>query len=219
MNKKVEELRQRNNELYKQVSFENAEVLTDIVRYIQKADISERDKEVARHDLLEAVLSAQEKGEDIRTVIGDDYKAFCNNIIAGLPSKGRKYRIIDFFDQLCIYVSLLVLICVIISKDFLTFIRNLFTGQPLNFQLSFTGATIIYCIVIGVAYYFIINNLLRQKKWKRFVVALAGLVIIVVLAYIAALLRNVIFTVNIFAALAPALVLYCAHIILSRLEK
>lgn len=219
MNKRLETLRNINRELYKQVSSENAKALTDIVSYIQKADISERDREVACHNLLEMVLSAQEKGENIRTVIGDDYKSFCNNIIANLTSKGGKFRIIDFFDNLCIYVSILVLACVIISKDFLSFIRNLYTRQPLNFQLNFTGATLIYCIVIGVVYYFIIDNLLKHKKWKRFAVVLVGLVIIVVLAYIAALLRNVVFTVNIFAALALALALYCAHIILSRLEK
>lgn len=100
MNKQTNELNRLNNELDKQLNAENDKVLTDIICYMRIANISEYNQEVIRQDLLEMVLSAQKRGENIQTVIGEDYKVFCDNIIASLPPQSIKEKIFGFLDTI-----------------------------------------------------------------------------------------------------------------------
>lgn len=93
MNKKTRELNRINNELDRQLNAENNKALTDIICYLRVANISACNQEIIRQDLLEMVLSAQERGENIQAVIGGDYKAFCDNVIASLPPQNRKEKI------------------------------------------------------------------------------------------------------------------------------
>lgn len=106
-----------NNELDKKQSEENNAVMTDIVCYLRVSNISEHDQEVVRHDLLEMVLSAQERNEDIRTVFGEDYKSFCDEIIAVFPQKNKKAKILDCIDMIISCTAIIGAIDIIISKE------------------------------------------------------------------------------------------------------
>lgn len=96
MNRKTKELNRSNNALDQQISPENREAFTDMICYLRGAKISAYHQELVRYDLTEMVLSAQQRGEKIREVIGEDYKGFCDNVIASLPPETRRQRIIDF---------------------------------------------------------------------------------------------------------------------------
>ncbi|XOQ43919.1 MAG: hypothetical protein ACFWTN_05640 [Clostridium sp.] len=78
MNKQVKQLKRLNNKLEEQLNEKNREAYTDIICYLRVANISEYNQEIIRQDLLEMVLSAQERGENIQTVIGEDYRTFCD---------------------------------------------------------------------------------------------------------------------------------------------
>jgi DNA-binding ferritin-like protein (Dps family) len=80
MNKQVKQLKRLNNKLEEQLNEENREAYTDIICYLRVANISEYNQEIIRQDLLEMVLSAQERGENIQTVIGEDYRTFCDGV-------------------------------------------------------------------------------------------------------------------------------------------
>ena len=99
MNKQTRELNRINNDLDKLLYLENNSAMTDIICYLRGANISEYNQEIIRQDLLEMVLSAQERNENIQTVIGTDYKTFCDDIIATFPPKSLKEKIIEFFTS------------------------------------------------------------------------------------------------------------------------
>lgn len=220
-------LNQENNELDKRLTEENNVVMTDMVCYLRLANISEHDQEVVRHDLLQMVLSAQERGEDIKTLIGEDYKSFCDEVIAALPQKSQKERVIDLIDILLLSTSILGGIHIVLSKETMELIYNAVTGQQLNFQISISvGNLLSYVIIIATAFliiHVIGKNLLKpekkhnQSKLKKFIIAGAiGGGLMAVFLIIAWVGRQILFTVNIFAACVFIIGLYIAHKLLQK---
>lgn len=107
MNKKTKALNRKNNKLDDRVSPKNNTVMTDMVCYLRSANISEYDQEIVRNDLLEMILAAQERGEDVTAVIGTDEgaeKAFCDDVIAALPPRITFQRILAAWIC-CFYAS------------------------------------------------------------------------------------------------------------------
>lgn len=99
-------LRRENNELEKGLSREMNDALTDIVVYIRSAQISDLDQERVRRDITQMLLEGQERGYGAPRIIGGDYKAFCDEIIAEIPKIGTKQRLLtavrDTLPALCI---------------------------------------------------------------------------------------------------------------------
>lgn len=221
MNKQTKELNRLNNELDKQLNAENNKALTDMICYLRAANISEYHQEVIRQDLLEMVLSAQKRGENIQTVIGEDYRVFCDNIIAALPPRSIKEKILGILNTVFLCASILGIINIITSRDTIFLIRNMITGEPLSFQIAVSiGSLITYALIIAAA--FIIVHVIcktsfkqakKENKVKLFVIGAGIMAIFLFLAWIG---RDTLFTVNIFAACALVCALYIAHKILAR---
>lgn len=224
MNKQVKQLKRLNNKLEEQLNEKNREAYTDIICYLRVANISEYNQEIIRQDLLEMVLSAQERGENIQTVIGEDYRTFCDNIIASLPSRSVKEKILEFLDILLLCTSLLGAIYIIFSKDTISLIRNALSGEPLKFQIGISiGSLIAYCIIIAASI-IIVHAICKtsfkpEKKRNKvrdfFIGGFIGGGIMAFFLLLARIGKAVLFTVNIFAACAFVLALYITHRILS----
>lgn len=227
MNKQTKELNRINNELDKQLNAENNRVLTDMICYLRVANISEYNQEVIRQDLLEMILSAQKRSENIQTVIGEDYKVFCDNIIASMPPQSIKEKILGVLDTIFLCTSILGAINIITSRDTIFLIRNIITGEPLNFQIAVSiGSLISYGIIIAAS--FCIVHLICKTSFKRVkkkktnkvktfsIGAGIGAGLMAIFLFLAWIGRDTLFTVNIFAACALVVVLYLAHRILAR---
>lgn len=227
MKTKTKTLNQENNELDKWLTKENNVVMIDMICYLRVANISEYNQEVVRQDLLQMVLSAQERGEDIKTLIGGDYKSFCDEVIAALPQKSQKERVLDFIDTFLLSTSILGAIHIVISKETIALIHNAVTGQQLNFQMPISlGNLLSYAIILVTAFlivHVIGRNSLKpeikhnQSKPKKFIIGGAiGGGIMAVFLIIAWVGRQTLFTVNIFAACIFILGLYIAHKLLQK---
>lgn len=68
MNKKTKEILKANNEREELINEENDKVLTDMICYLRGSNISEYEQELVRADIIEMVLDAQERGENINSV-------------------------------------------------------------------------------------------------------------------------------------------------------
>jgi DNA-binding ferritin-like protein (Dps family) len=222
MNRKTRELNRSNNALDQQINAENKEAFTDMICYLRVSKISAYHQELVRHDLTEMVLSAQQRGKNIREVIGEDYKGFCDNVIASLPPETLRQRFIDFFDTVCWCLSILGLINIVISSDTILLIRNAVTGNPMDFSISISvGSVISIGIIIAAASVIVImitKNAFHVGKTKKYrlKVFFIGAGLTALLLLIVLLGRTTLFTVNIFIACAVVLVLYVAHKILER---
>ena len=95
MNKKARKLNKENNRLDELIKEENQEIFTNMICYLRGSDLSDYNIEVVRNDLTEMVLSAQERGEGINQVVGNDYKEFCDSIIETFPGKTMFEKVID----------------------------------------------------------------------------------------------------------------------------
>ncbi len=223
MNKKVKELNRINNSFDKQVSPENMQIFTDMICYLRGGNISEYDQEVVRQDLTEMILSAQQRGENIQSVIGGDYKAFCDNLIASLPPKTTNQKVRDFFDIVCGSLSILGVIYIIMADETVSLIRNFMTGKPLNYNISVSIGSAISISVIIVAAIVIIEVIMKnsfqlgkKKRNNRLKAFFAGAGLMAAFLLIAWLGRATLFTVNIFVACAIVLLLYLVHKMLSQ---
>lgn len=224
MNKQTKILNRQNNELDKKLVPENQTIMTDMVCYLRVANISDYDQELVRHDLLEIVLSAQERGEEISAVIGDDYKQFCDEIIASLPEKSKKSKWLDFVDTIMLCLSVLGLIHLVLSKDSFQVFKHLITGKKDNFMISFTIGDIISYVIILAASFAIVHYIGKTSfksvaqntgRVKRFIVGGAiGVGIMGGFILINALGRQTMFQVHVIALCIVTLCMYAGHKIL-----
>lgn len=222
MKKQARELLQYNNELDKKITSENDKVLTDIICYLRGSHLSEYHQELVRQDLLEMVISAQQRGEDIQTVIGADYKEFCDNVIASMPPQSMKERVLDFLD--------IIFLCTAVFWGFniaLLFITdNIIRNKPFRYEVDISFGTFVSYILSLIMAYTIaqifFKTSLRNKKEKKHskgrIIAinfLTGAGIMAILLLAAWIGRGVFFSINIFAAAALLILFYALHRLLA----
>lgn len=95
MSKRTKELLRANNALDAQLNKANQQVMTNIVVYIRSANISEYEQELVRRDIMHMLLNAQAEGRTAKDVLGEDAQAFCEAVIAALPPRSQKERLLD----------------------------------------------------------------------------------------------------------------------------
>lgn len=225
MNKQTKKLNQFNNELDKQIHTENQEAYTDIVCYLRGADISEYNQEVIRQDLLDIILSAQKRGETIQSVIGADYKDFCDDIIANLPPRNRKEKAFEFFDIIFYSLSILSVINIIMADETIALIYNFATGKVLSYMISISVGNIVSAILIIIMAMMTVRVITKNsfqigKKekistLKAFFLCIGILIVFLFISWVG---KATLFTVDIFTACIFTLALYIIHRILAKIQ-
>ncbi|MBQ1901212.1 MAG: DUF1048 domain-containing protein [Lachnospiraceae bacterium] len=115
MKKSVKNLMRENENLEKEIHNEDSiKALTDIVVYLRGSRISMLDQEKVRKDIVEMLIDGEKRGQDIREIIGDDFKEFCDNVISEIPKKSNLQVMIENFGD------------VLLGLDMLLFIRLIF---------------------------------------------------------------------------------------------
>lgn len=110
MNQRTKALLHENNQAETQLSPAAQQVLTDIVVYLRTAPISMYRQETVRRDITRMLLDGEARGDDAKAVIGDDYQAFCDSVIAELPPLSGRARVLTALrDVLPAAVVLLVI--------------------------------------------------------------------------------------------------------------
>ena len=109
MSKRTKQLLNENNALENCIQNpENKEVLTNMVVYIRAANISPYDQEKVRRDMTEMILDGEHRGAPIKDVIGEDYRLFCDDVIAEIPKLTGRTRILSFCRDLFLLTSMLL---------------------------------------------------------------------------------------------------------------
>lgn len=219
MSRKTKKLNQQNNLLDKEIKEENQEIFTDMICYLRGSALSEYDVETVRQDLTEMILSAQNRGETIQSVIGHDYKAFCDDVIASLPPKTAKEKLIDTLDIISFCLSVLLVINILVSNDTIRLIQNLILKKPVDFHISFSVGSVISMLVIIILAYGIVHAIMKKAfsefNPKKTTFILAGILLILMFIAIAWLGKTTLFSANIFLVILSAAVLFIFHKILS----
>ena len=112
MSKRVKEMLKENNELEQQLSDEGRKVLTNIVVYLRGVPVSMYEQEKVRRDITQMLIDGEKRGNSSKEVIGEDYREFCDSIVAEIPHMSRKEKVLVFIrDTLPALIVLLVIWC------------------------------------------------------------------------------------------------------------
>lgn len=183
MNKKTKRLLENNNCREKALSQESQAVMTDLVVYLRGQNISMYHQEEVRWDIQEMVLEAENRGETIAQVIGEDYQTFCDEIVAALPPRTWKERVLDALETLMPAVAILAALWV----GFSLLTAAIQGASLLRLSLSL-GQGLTYAVILFAAWalvtYVCRTSFRRGNETREKVVlglAAAGVVVLVLL--------------------------------------
>lgn len=149
-NRETKKLLKKNNESEKQILKENDDIYTDMIVYLRSADISEYYQEKVREDLIEMIVHGQERGDDIKKVMGENYKQICDDIIAEMPKKTKAQKITDAVIMSLDIIWILGFIYV--AKA----VFSMFLGQKFVWHVDVKTGEIVSALAIAFVAYIIV---------------------------------------------------------------
>ena len=111
MTQDEKELKKRNNRRDAQLCRENKEYMTKIICCLRDEDVPDMQVEDIRQDITDMLLDAQERGEKAETVLGEDYRTFCGEILESIrPGSQRpgSEEVWDFADVVSVCGNVLL---------------------------------------------------------------------------------------------------------------
>ena len=167
MNKFAKELLRKNNTREKEIVNENQESYTNMIVYLRSSDLTDYNQEVVRGDIIELILDAQQRGDNIQKVMGNSYKEICDEIIEVMPKKTKKDKIMEFIGTSLNTLSILGVIALVKN-----FIEGLISSSgEFKFILK-VGDLMSAFIIILIAYaivLFITKTALDTKEEKKLI--------------------------------------------------
>lgn len=176
MNKTIKALQAENNAVEERLSSETNSVLTDIVVYIRAQSISLEDQERVRADIDAMLLEGESRGLTPQEVIGEDYKAFCDELIAEIPKLGIGQRILAALSADLLSLAVLTAIWTVFTPINMLILKKPWYILPLEVADIVFAAVIILAATLTTVY--IMRGVFGGKLWKPIV----GLVVIIAVA-------------------------------------
>ncbi len=162
------ELMKKNNEREKEILECNDEIYTDMIVYLRCSDITEYNQELVREDLINMIIDGQNRGDDIKKVMGGNYKDICDEIIESMPKKTKLQKVMT-----AIGTSITASWIVGIIYVFKQILFNLAKGnEEWNFVLSvgdIINAVLIIFFANLIVKYVCKNAFKRENKVKEFI--------------------------------------------------
>ena len=216
MRKKTKLLLEENNRAEEALSEKGQELLTDIVVYLRGSRISTWEQEQVRRDITEMLLEGEVRGQSAQTIIGTDYQAFCDEILAELPRRSARQRTIYGLSVVSLSAAVLVVIWLGFSL-FTAVIQGPFTlWLPVKLGQLLGGALII-AFSYGLVEYVCRTSFEDRSPTK---VQVIGIFVGMVLFFlICMLLRQTLFSLHAGIAAVLAVVLYLIYKVTDRMES
>lgn len=172
---KTKELIKLNYKNSQKINKEYDELVTNVIAYV-KCELTQDDGEEAVNDILDILLGAQERGENLNEVVGD-YKIFCDEVIKSYKEDDKLYflkNVKDFikigFGMAFFFIALDVLLKLkdvkIITLDNLEQTNYAFTFVPiLNTIISTIFAYIILKVIVRLDEEIQPKSILKSKSF------------------------------------------------------
>lgn len=221
MSKISSEYRRKNNIREKEILPENQEIYTDMIVYLRVADMNEYNQEKVREDIINMIVDGQNRGEDIKAVIGENYKEVCDGIIEEMPKKTRKEKVMEAISLTLNLLWIMGLISVIISfASGSVSEENGWKYQcTIGYFISFIAIGIIANLIVYCIGKHTLDNKDVDKASKIKEIIFGWIICVVAICVVMAptlLLKEVLFTVHIAVLLAVCIALMVIDVIISR---
>lgn len=216
MNKATKQLLEENNQREKELSPDNQKVLTDIVAYLRGSSTPILQQEQVRRDITEMLLEGEARGQSAQTIIGTNYQAFCDEILAELPRRSARERTIYGLSVVSLSAAVLVVIWLGFSL-FTAVIQGPFTlWLPVKLG-QLLGGILIIAFSCGLVEYVCRTSFEDRSPTK---VQVIGIFVGMVLFFlICMLLRQTLFSLHAGIAAVLAVVLYLIYKVTDRMES
>ncbi|WP_194189743.1 hypothetical protein [Clostridium chrysemydis] len=141
-------------------------LITDIVCYI-RLELVENDAEEAIDDILDMLLSAQVRGEDLYEFVGNDFKKFCDNIIDSYRQNSKTYKYKLIFENAITVLKLLPFFISLSCLTELFSLKSISLNTLLNANFNLRVSVIITSICLIVSINIILNLCLKPNNNSR----------------------------------------------------
>lgn len=149
---KSKALLKQNNQREKELTKENNQVLTDMVVYLRGSDLSDYNQELVRADLIEMVLDAQVRGDDIEKVFGENYQSICDEIIRAFPKRTTSQKVLSGISNVLTCISVLTWILALQSGILIAMNKeSVMVAVTLGTLLNYLIITV--AVTVGVNYF------------------------------------------------------------------
>lgn len=222
MSKKDKEILNKNNEREELINEENDKVLTDMICYLRVSGISKYNQELVRSDLIEMILDAQERGENIQQVMGKDYKQICDDIIAEFPQETKRKKIVEWIDITLICVCIFGLYSIIVQvidciANNKTFMYNLHVSYLIEVAILILASNFIVQYICKNPFDDENNTSIMNNKLIAFIVIFVTMAVILILFFGCSYLFNAtILTTHLYMAIISLGVLFIIERVLNR---
>ena len=198
MSRKVNQLRKQNNQLEEKLSQDNQNILTDIIVYLRTSQISDYQQEIIRNDITQMMIDGEQRNMDMHDVIGNDYKEFCDNILAEVPKQSITEKILSMIAPICLYCWIVLVIWLVTCILEIIFDQNTLPLLVLKLGDFVSYGTLIFVSIFIVDY--ICKNSFEINKTKyKFVFML--IVLMIVFSISRLLLNDFVFYIHIYIAI------------------
>lgn len=150
MKRNVKQACMENNALEEQLNEDNKTVMTDIICYLRSANLSMLQVECVRKDIALMLLEGQRSQQDAHEILGEDYEALCDAIIAELPKQTRQQRVCGIISIALLCFSVLALIEIVMAL--LTYIQDVSSFPYLHISYAKFGNIL---VLTAVSYYIV----------------------------------------------------------------
>lgn len=219
MKHSVKLLNKENNERDKQLTGDYDLVMTDMVCYLRGADLSDAHIEEVRRDLLDMFIEAKEREEPVETLVGGDYKEFCDNILESVPKKTKKEKFFGGLSTVLLCIGIIGLIKFVISETTIQMIADVITQSDFSAGVELTAGdlamgALLIILASMVVHWICRNSFETGKKIHKAAVVLLLICFAIVWAVSQTILSNYII-VEVDYFIGVVVMLMC--IVLSRL--
>ncbi len=217
MNKTTKQLLEENDLREKQLSLENQKLLTDIVAYLRSSSASTYQQELVHRDILDMLQEGEARGQTAREIIGVDFQAFCDEILAELPKRSMKQRIVYGLSIVSLTAAVLISIWLVFSL-----LGVSFQGRPFTLWLPVTagqllGGVVIIALAYGLVEYICRTSFGEQNRTR--LQAISFLVCIFLIFLLRIFLQRPLFYLHAGIAAVLIAVLFVIYKVTDRLES
>ena len=180
---RTKQLLRENNAFERALTPEFNQVLTDMVVYLRSAPVSEYNQELVRRDIGRMFLDAQRRGDSPADVIGEDYRQFCDQVLAEVPRLTVGERVLDGLSTTLVCLGVWGVIW-LFNRGLLAVVRGGWPDIPVT-----VGDVLATALILAAAGY-----LFRAFSRAAFSSSYAGLFVKVFLILAAMLVVSRVFT-------------------------
>ena len=213
MNKTTKQLLEENNRRGEQLTPENQKILVDIVAYLRGSSASTYQQELVHRDILQ---EGEARGQTAAQVIGEDYLAFCAEILAELPRRSAGQQTVYGLSVVSLSAAVLAAIWLVFGLLEAAFQGPFTLWLPVRLG-QLLGGVLIIAFAYGLVEYICRTSFEDRNPTRLQIIAVfVGIATMFLLSY---LLKQVLFSLHAGIAVVLIAVLFLIYKITDRMES